>query len=70
TVAMLGTLRFAQPTALAHTRAAVIDEAGLFDPAVGVLLATLLAAPRMPRVAVDGAAVAARRVLELLAERS
>ncbi|MDP2433076.1 MAG: hypothetical protein Q8O33_13765 [Pseudomonadota bacterium] len=55
---------------LAHTRAAVIDEAGLFDPAVGVLLATLLAAPRMPRVAVDGAAVAARRVLELLAERS
>ncbi|MDP2834318.1 MAG: hypothetical protein Q8Q28_13685 [Pseudomonadota bacterium] len=55
---------------LAHTRAAVIDEARLFDPEVGVLLATLLAAPRMPRVAVDGAAVAARRVLELLAETS
>ncbi|MBU1666452.1 MAG: hypothetical protein KKG92_13800 [Gammaproteobacteria bacterium] len=51
---------------LAHTRAAVIDEAGLFDPEVGVLLATLLAAPRMPRVALDGAAVAAQRVLELL----
>jgi len=52
---------------LAHARAAVIDEAGLFDPAIGVLLATLLAAPRMPRVAVEGAAVAARRLLELLA---
>jgi len=55
---------------LAHTRAAVIDEAQLFDPAIGVLLATLQAAPRLPKVAVEGAAVAARRVLELLAERS
>jgi len=50
-----------------HTRAAVIDEAQLFDPAIGVLLAALHAAPRLPRVTVDGAAVAARRVLELLA---
>ncbi len=55
---------------LAHTRAAVIDEAGLFDPAIATPLAVLLAAPRLPGVAVDGAVVAARRVLELLAERS
>lgn len=54
----------------AHTRAAVIDEAGLFDPAIATPLAALLAAPRLPGVAVDGAAVAARRLLELLAERS
>jgi hypothetical protein len=51
---------------LAHTRAAVTDEAGLFDPEIAAPLAALLAAPRMPSVAVDGAAVAARRVLELL----
>lgn len=55
---------------LAHTRAAETDEAGLFDPAIAAPLTALLAAPRLPRVALDGAAVAARRVLELLAERS
>lgn len=52
---------------LAHARATMIDEACLFDPAIAAPLAALLAAPRMPRVAVDGATVAARRVLELLA---
>lgn len=55
---------------LAHTRAVVIEEAQLFDPAIAALLTALLAAPHLPEVAADGAAVAARRVLELLAETS
>lgn len=53
----------------AHARAAAIDEAHLFTPEIGGLLTTIQAAPGMPEVAVDGAAVAARRVLELLAWR-
>ena len=52
----------------AHTPAAAIDEAQLFDPAIGERLALLWAAPRLPKVAMEGAAVAARRVLELLVE--
>lgn len=50
----------------AHTRAAAIDEAGLFDTEIGVLLAAIQAGPGMPGIAADGAATAARRVLELL----
>lgn len=50
----------------AHARAAAIDETRLFDPEIGALLATIQAAPSMPEVAVDGAAAAARRVMELL----
>lgn len=51
---------------VAHTRSAAIDEARLFDPGIGALLDRLDAMPCPPRIAVEGTAVAARRVLELL----
>lgn len=51
---------------VAHTRSAAIDEARLFDVEIGVLLDRLDAMTRPPGIAVEGAAVAARRVLELL----
>jgi len=46
--------------------AEVVAEAELFDPGVAVPLARLWAAPPLPVAAMEGATVAARRVLELL----
>jgi hypothetical protein len=52
----------------AHTRAAVIAETSLFEAGVAVPLARLWAAPPLPVAGMEGATVAARRLLELLAE--
>ena len=51
---------------VAHTPAAGIDAAALFDPAVAARLAALWTARPMPRVATAGAEHAARRLLECL----
>jgi hypothetical protein len=49
-----------------NARAEAIAESELFDPGIAAPLARLWAAPPLPVAGTDGAALAARRVLELL----
>ena len=49
-----------------HARAAAIEEAQLFDADIGALITRLLAEPARPAPAVEGATLAARRLMALL----